>query len=123
LNLISEVQQHQSELDGIEVKSSNKDTPQRLYDPISAFKDSTSGGVILFGLDEEGNYEIVGVGDSQRLQEEVSQLAIRSFDFFALNYDKYSELLFEKSALCNIPEFNKKSGTDHRAFQFMEGMI
>ena len=66
LELISEVQQHQSELDDIEVKSANKGTPQRLYEPISAFANSTSGGVILFGL-------------------EVSQLAI--FDFFATNYD------------------------------------
>ena len=74
LELIFEVQQHQSELDNIEVKAANKGTPQRLYDPISAFANSTSGGVILFGLDEEGNYEIVGVGDLQRLQEEVSQL-------------------------------------------------
>ncbi len=66
LELISEVQQHQSELGNIEVKSANKGTPQRLYEPISAFAKSTSGGVILFGL-------------------EVSQLAI--FDFFATNYD------------------------------------
>ncbi|MBM4147120.1 MAG: AAA family ATPase [Nitrospira sp.] len=73
--LISEVQQHQSELDDMEVKSAHKGTPQRLYEPISAFANSTSGGVILFGLNEERNYEIVGVGDSQRLQEEVSQLA------------------------------------------------
>lgn len=61
LELISEVQIHQSKLDDIEVKSANKGTPQRLYEPISAFANSTSGGVILFGLDEERNYEIVGV--------------------------------------------------------------
>jgi predicted HTH transcriptional regulator len=74
LELIFEVQQHQSELDDIEVKAANKDTPHRLYEPIYAFANSTRGGVILFRLDEEGNYEIVGVGDSQRLQEKVSQL-------------------------------------------------
>ena len=65
LELIFEVQQHQSELDDIEVKAANKGTPHRLYEPISAFANSTSGGVILFRLDEEGNYEIVGVGDLQ----------------------------------------------------------
>lgn len=77
LELISEVRQHQSELGDIEVKSAHKGTPQRLYEPISAFANSTSGGVILFGLDEERNYEIVGVGDSQSLQEEVNRLAKR----------------------------------------------
>jgi ATP-dependent DNA helicase RecG len=73
--LISEVQQHQSELDDMEVKSAHKGTPQRLYETISAFANSTDGGVILFGLDEERNYEIVGAGDPQRLQEEASQCA------------------------------------------------
>ena len=48
LELISEVQQHQSELDDIEVKSAYKGTPQRLYEFISAFANSISGGVILF---------------------------------------------------------------------------
>ena len=74
LELIYEVQQHQSELDDIEMKSAHKGTPQRLYEPISAFANSTNRGVILFGLDEEGNYEIVGVDDSHFLQEEISQL-------------------------------------------------
>ena len=74
LELISEGQQPQSELDDIEIKSAHKGTSQRLYEPISAFANSISEGVILFRLDEEGNYEIVGVGDLQRLQEEVSQL-------------------------------------------------
>jgi ATP-dependent DNA helicase RecG len=45
LELISEVQQHQSELDDIEVKSAHKGTPQRLYEPISAFANSMSGGL------------------------------------------------------------------------------
>ncbi|MEW6416611.1 MAG: ATP-binding protein [Nitrospirota bacterium] len=75
LELISEVQQHQSELDDIEVKSANKGTPQKLYEPLSAFANSTGGGVILFGLDEEHNFETVGVGDAQRLQEEISNMA------------------------------------------------
>jgi predicted HTH transcriptional regulator len=47
--LISEVQQHQRELDDIEVKSAEKGTPQRLYEPIFAFANSTRG-VILFEL-------------------------------------------------------------------------
>ncbi len=74
LELIAEVQQHQSKLDDKEVKSANKGTPQMLYEPISAFANSTSGGVILFRLDEEHNYEVVGVDDWHFLQEEISQL-------------------------------------------------
>jgi ATP-dependent DNA helicase RecG len=50
LELIFEVQQYQSELDDAEVKAANKGTPQRLYEPISAFANSTNGGVILYGF-------------------------------------------------------------------------
>jgi ATP-dependent DNA helicase RecG len=74
LQLIAEVQQLQSELDDVEVKTAQGGTPQRLYEPISAFANRPSGGVILFGLDERRNFEIVGVGDAQRLQEEIGHL-------------------------------------------------
>jgi len=73
--LISEVRFHQSELNDIEVKSANKGTPQRLFEPLSAFTNSITGGVILFGLNETNNFEIVGVADVHRLQEEISNLA------------------------------------------------
>jgi len=73
--LITEVQQSQCELADIEVKSAHGGTPQRLYEPLSAFANRTEGGVIIFGLDESRNFEIVGVGNAHRLQEEISHLA------------------------------------------------
>ncbi|MCI0694401.1 putative DNA binding domain-containing protein [candidate division KSB1 bacterium] len=75
LELIADGQQLQSELDDVEVKSARGGTPQRLYEPLSAFANRTGGGVILFGLDESHNFEIVGVGNAHRLQEEISHLA------------------------------------------------
>jgi ATP-dependent DNA helicase RecG len=53
--LIGEVQQGQSELAPVEVKSARVGTPERLYEPLSAFANRPGGGVIVFGLDEEGN--------------------------------------------------------------------
>jgi ATP-dependent DNA helicase RecG len=73
--LITEVQQSQCELADIEVKSAHGGTPQRIYEPLCAFANRTEGGVILFGLDESRNFEIVGVGNAHRLQEEISHLA------------------------------------------------
>ncbi|MFZ3207444.1 MAG: ATP-binding protein [Geobacteraceae bacterium] len=73
--LITEVQQSQCELADIEVKSAHSGTPQRLYEPFSAFANRTEGGAILFGLDESRNFEMVGVGNAHRLQEEISHLA------------------------------------------------
>lgn len=71
--LIKDVQQLQSELETIEVKTAQRGTPQRLYEPFSAFANSGSG-VILFGLDENRNFEIVGVHNAQRLQEDIGNL-------------------------------------------------
>jgi ATP-dependent DNA helicase RecG len=72
--LIGEVQRLQSELDDVEVKSAQGGTPQRLFEPLSAFANRAGGGVILFGLDERRNFAAVGVGNAQRLQEEISHL-------------------------------------------------
>jgi ATP-dependent DNA helicase RecG len=75
IQLIKEVQQHQCELDDIEVKSASSGTPQKLYQPLSAFANQTGGGVILLGLNEAQGFEIVGVSNAHRVQEEISQIA------------------------------------------------
>ena len=73
--LIADVQRRQSELDNVEVKAARGGTPRRLYEPLSAFANRTGGGVLLFGLDESKDFSIVGVGDVQRLQEEITHHA------------------------------------------------
>jgi ATP-dependent DNA helicase RecG len=73
--LVAEVQRRQTELNNVEVKAARGGTPQRLYEPLSAFANRTGGGVLLFGLNEKGNFEVVGVGDAQRLQEELGHVA------------------------------------------------
>ncbi|MCX5885236.1 MAG: putative DNA binding domain-containing protein [Proteobacteria bacterium] len=75
LQLITEVQRHQSELDDIEVKSAHGGTPQRLYESLSAFANRPGGGVMLFGLEEDRNFEIVGVSNAHDLQKIISDLA------------------------------------------------
>ena len=47
--LIAEVQDPQSELTGVEVKSAWKGTPQRLYEPLSGFANRTGGGMTPCG--------------------------------------------------------------------------
>ena len=73
--LIADVQKRQSELANVEVKAARHGTPRRLFEPFSAFANRTGGGVLLFGLDESSDFSIVGVGDVQRLQEEITHLA------------------------------------------------
>lgn len=73
--LVAEVQKRRSELDNVEVKAARGGTPRRLYEPLSAFANRTGGGVLLFGLNEETDFAVVGVGDAHRLQEEMTHLA------------------------------------------------
>lgn len=73
--LVADVQRRRSELDNVEVKAARGGTPRRLYEALSAFANRTGGGVLLFGLDEEKDFSIVGVGNVQRLQEEVTHTA------------------------------------------------
>jgi ATP-dependent DNA helicase RecG len=73
--LIAAVQQQQSELDDLEVKAAREGTPGRAYETLSAFANQPGGGVMLFGLDEQKRFEIVGVKAAHRLQEEISHLA------------------------------------------------
>ncbi|MEQ8224315.1 MAG: ATP-binding protein [Candidatus Eremiobacterota bacterium] len=80
LQIISRVQQYESEFDDIEIKSAIEGTPKRLYEAISAFSNHAGGGLILLGLDENKNFEIVGVHDIQRLQEEISHLAVSEME-------------------------------------------
>ena len=78
--LIAEVQQRRSELNDIEVKSARGGTPRRMFEPLSAFANRPGGGVILLGLDESNNFQIVGVGNVHRLQEEISHTAANEME-------------------------------------------
>jgi ATP-dependent DNA helicase RecG len=73
--LVEQVRRRQIELDNVEVKAARGGTPKRLYEPLSAFANQTGGGVLLFGLDEEKGFSLVGVGDPQRLQADLTNLA------------------------------------------------
>ncbi len=70
--LIADVQQLQSELDEVEVKTAQGGTPQRLYEGLSAFANQPGGGVFLFGLDERKQFDAVGVGNAHKLQEDIT---------------------------------------------------
>lgn len=69
-DIIKNLQSAKSEINNIEVKSAKSGCPKRLYDTISAFSNK-SGGIILFGVDEENGFEICGVYDAADLQKKV----------------------------------------------------
>ncbi len=70
MDIVKKLQSAKSETNTIEAKAASKGCPKKIYDTISAFS-NTSGGVIVFGVDETDNYEVCGVYDAADLQKKV----------------------------------------------------
>lgn len=73
LSLVAEIKRQKTEKQNIEIKAANSGCPSRLYGTLSSFSNQDSGGVIIFGIDESRDYEIVGVYDPQDLQKKVTE--------------------------------------------------
>lgn len=73
IELVHKIQSFNCEFQTIEVKSANQGCPKRLYDTLSSFSNQDEGGVIVFGLDEESDFAVVGVYDAQNLQKKVTE--------------------------------------------------
>lgn len=71
--LVYEIKNIKSETQTIELKTAHKGCPTRLFDTLSSFSNQDSGGIIIFGIDENNNYDIVGVYDAQDLQKKVTE--------------------------------------------------
>ena len=74
VELAHRVCRQKSEEQTIEVKAAHEGCPKRLYDTLSSFSNQDSGGIILFGVDETSDYQVVGVYDPQDLQKKVAIL-------------------------------------------------
>lgn len=72
--LIAEVRRTKSELDAVEVKRAKGGTP-KVHDSLSALANRTSGGTILFGIDEQQGFALCGVHNLHLLQEQLGNQA------------------------------------------------
>lgn len=71
--LVKEIQKTRSERQNVELKAAAKGCPTHLFDTLSSFSNQDIGGIIIFGLDENQNYQVVGVYDAQDLQKKVTE--------------------------------------------------
>ncbi|WP_051359449.1 ATP-binding protein, partial [Paucisalibacillus globulus] len=70
LDLIKDIQSFKSEFDHVELKTGQKGAP-KVRDTLSSFSNKTDGGIIFFGIDENEEYNIVGVYDIEDLQKQI----------------------------------------------------
>lgn len=73
-NLISKILKTKSETPNIEFKSAKDGFPERIYDTLSSFS-NTSGGIIIFGIDEKKDYEVCGVKNPELLEKKIVEQA------------------------------------------------
>lgn len=73
IDLANAIMKQKAEGQMLEVKAAHVDCPKRLYDTLSSFSNQDTGGVILFGLNEQTGFDPVGVYDLQDLQKKVTE--------------------------------------------------
>ena len=73
IKLIREVQRKKCETQTIELKSAEKGCPTKIYDTISAFSNQDTGGVIIFGVNENEGFAVKGVYDAHDLQKKITE--------------------------------------------------
>lgn len=75
LEKLNIIQKTKCETRTLEIKSAHQGCPKHLYDSLSSFSNQDEGGIIIFGIDENNDYEEVGVYDVQDLQQKVNAQA------------------------------------------------
>lgn len=73
IELANKTMHLKAETQTLEVKAAHKGCPKRLYDTLSSFSNQDGGGILLFGLDEEKDFDVVGVYDLHDLQKKVTE--------------------------------------------------
>lgn len=77
VQLVKNIISQKCERQHIEIKKALGGTPSRLYDTLSSFSNQNGGGIIIFGIDENSGYEVVGVHDAQELQRRVGEQSLQ----------------------------------------------
>ena len=60
-NLVLALRTHQADPQTVACVPAHQEAPEEIYDLVSSFANQDEGGVIVFGVDEQADYEPVGV--------------------------------------------------------------
>ena len=75
INLIDNIVSLKTETNNIEFKKAKDGVPENLYDTLSSFY-NTSGGIIIFGVDEKNNYDICGITNPDIFQKKITEQSL-----------------------------------------------
>ena len=75
INLIDNIVSLKTETNNIEFKKAKDGVPENLYDTFSSFS-NTSGGIIIFGVDEKNNFDICGITNPDIFQKKITEQSL-----------------------------------------------
>ena len=77
LDKLNEIQILMCESNVLEVKAANQGCPKRLFDTLSSFSNQDDGGIIVFGVDEQDNFNECGVYDQLDIQKKINEQCLQ----------------------------------------------
>lgn len=77
LQLLDQIQAEKAENSTLECKAAKSGCPSKLYPTLSSFSNQDSGGIIVFGVDEDAHFEECGVYNAQDLQKRVKEQCLQ----------------------------------------------
>ena len=75
--LIEKVKKSKAEFQNVELKRCKNGVTEKLYDTLSSFSNQDDGGVIIFGVYENNDFEVTGIDDVQLLQGKVMEQCLQ----------------------------------------------
>ena len=120
---IEYVLKFKTETSRIETKSAKDGFPKKCYDTISAFANK-SGGIIIFGIDEENDFSLNDVYDINDLQKQITSLCSDAFEpiirpeFLSVEYKNKKLLVVQINELAQNkkPCFYKPKGLNKGSY-------
>ncbi len=94
VDLINKILQTKCESNDLEIKAARDGCP-KLFDTLSSFSNQYGGGTIVFGIDEQNDFEICGVYDPADLQKKIMEQAV--------------QMQPEQRPLCTVTSINGKT--------------
>ena len=76
VKLIEDIQLKKAESNYIEVKSARNGCP-KIFDTLSSFSNQQNGGTIIFGVDENEDFNVCGVYDAADLQKKIMEQSLQ----------------------------------------------
>ncbi len=108
IELIDRTISLKTETDNIEFKKAKNGVPENLYDTFSSFS-NTSGGIIIFGVDEKHGYEVCGISNHDDFQKKITEQTrmmepnIRP----AITFAKYQGKIVASAEIPELDAFSK----------------